>query len=327
MDIVSIVNLIFLLLLMLGLGIAVNVERFQEKFKKPKGIVIGVICQFILMPPLAYSVSGAFGLKNIHRIALVLLGCCPGGAMSNIICFLSRADIDLSVAMTTASSFGAIVMMPLNVYIYVNVTGLSNDVSLDYIGIVASALLVVAGLGGGISIKKWAATAGSKGETALKVVGKLGTIGGVGTVISSMIANSKSDTPIYAAPGAIYGAAFIQVFCGIFFGFGLSCLAGLRKPSCVAVSVETSVQNAVLALAIIAISFDKDDVGEAAVVPMCYMLFSTWTNVVWALVSWKILGFTDLPSDANCGDVIRAYKESAAPPTSDANSRDDADLL
>jgi predicted Na+-dependent transporter len=51
----------------------------------------------------AYAMSGAFELSNIHRIALVLLGCCPGGAMSNILCFLSRADIDLSVAMTTVN--------------------------------------------------------------------------------------------------------------------------------------------------------------------------------------------------------------------------------
>lgn len=215
------------------------------------------------------------GLDNIHRIALVLLGCCPGGAMSNIICFLSRADIDLSVAMTTASSFGAIVMMPLNIFFYVNLTGLSNDVDLDYVGIVVSALLVVAGLGIGIKIKNWANNNGEKGAKVLKFVGKLGTLGGLGTVISSMIANSQSDTPIYAAPGKIYGATFMQVLCGISLGFGISVLSGLAKPSCVAVSVETSVQNAVLAMAIIALSFDSDDSGAAAVVPMCYMLFST----------------------------------------------------
>ena len=52
MDVVGAINLIFLFLLMLGLGIAVHVDRFKENFKKPKGIVVGVICQFVLMPPL-----------------------------------------------------------------------------------------------------------------------------------------------------------------------------------------------------------------------------------------------------------------------------------
>lgn len=230
--------------------------------------------------------------------------------MSNIICFLSRADVDLSVAMTTASSFGAIVMMPLNIIFYVNLTGLSDDVDLDYVGIVISALLVVAGLGGGIKIKNWANENGEKGGKVLKIVGKLGTIGGVGTVLGSVIANSQSDTPIYGAPGPIYVATLIQVLCGISLGFGISILSGLPKPSGVAVSVETSVQNAVLAMAIISLSFDSDDAGDAAVVPMCYMLFSTWTNVVWVLLAWKVFGFTDLPPEATCGDVMRAYKES-----------------
>jgi bile acid:Na+ symporter, BASS family len=260
------------------------------------------------------------GLENLHRIALVLLGCCPGGAMSNIICFLAQADIDLSVAMTTASSFGAIVMMPLNIYIYVNATGLSNDVSLDYVGIVMSALLVVAGLGGGIMIKRWAGQNGEKGVSVLKIVGKLGSLGGLGTVISSIAANSQSDTPIYAAPGKIYLAGFVQVICGITCGFSIAALAGLRKPSCVAVSVETSVQNAILAMAIIAISFSSKDAGEAAVVPMCYMLFSTWTNVIWAILSWKVFGFTDVSKDSTFADLVKKYKESLSPDPTDTAS-------
>lgn len=52
MDALSGVSLIFLFLLMLGLGIAVHVERFLQNFKKPKGVVVGILCQFVLMPPL-----------------------------------------------------------------------------------------------------------------------------------------------------------------------------------------------------------------------------------------------------------------------------------
>lgn len=233
--------------------------------------------------------------------------------MSNILCFLFRADLDLSVAMTTASSFCAIFMMPLNVYLYVNVTGLSNDVSLDYLGIVLSALLVVAGLGGGISVKKWAPTS-DRGPLVLNIVGKLGALGGLGVFVTGLVSNSKSDTPIWGATGGIYGSAACQVALGIAMGFGASVLAGLSKPSAVAVSVETSVQNAVLAMAIIAISFDSDDAAEAAVVPMCYMMFSTWTNVLWCIVSWKVFEFTLLPKEATFADIIQAWKDSLSVP-------------
>jgi predicted Na+-dependent transporter len=57
MDLLGIVNLIFLFLLMLGMGVAINVEKFKENFIKPRGIVVGVICQFILMPPLVGTSS------------------------------------------------------------------------------------------------------------------------------------------------------------------------------------------------------------------------------------------------------------------------------
>lgn len=267
----------------------------------------------------AYGVGALLDLDNIYRIALVLLGCCPGGAMSNIICFLFRADIDLSVAMTTASSFGAIVLMPLNIIFYCQLTGLSDDVDLDYLGIVISALLVVAGLGGGIKIKNWANSNGEKGAKVLNIIGKLGTIGGLGTFVMSLIANTQSDTPIYGAPGPIYLAAFIQVLCGISLGFGISIISGLEKPSAVAVSVETSVQNAVLAMAIISLSFDGDDAGDAAVVPMCYMLFSTWTNVAWVTTAWKCFGFTNLSRDATWADMKKAYKDSLAQTSNDMN--------
>lgn len=132
----------------------------------------------------------------------------------------------------------------------------------------------------------------------------------MGVVLSGLIANSNSDTPIWGATAGIYGSASMQVALGIAMGFGFSKLAGLRSASCVAVSVETSVQNAVLAMAIIAISFDEDDAADAAVVPMCYMMFSTWTNVLWGVLAWKVFGLTDLPKDCSFADAIKSYKAS-----------------
>ena len=63
--------------------------------------------------------------------------------MSNIVCFLARADLDLSLAMTTASSLGAIIAMPLNVLLYVRLTGLADKIKIDYLGIALSAVVVV----------------------------------------------------------------------------------------------------------------------------------------------------------------------------------------
>jgi bile acid transporter len=268
---------------MLGLGSTVRINRFREHFKKPKGIIIGLLCQFVLMPPLAYSLSSALKLRAIHRVGLVLLGCCPGGAMSNIVCFLARADLDLSVAMTTSSSLGALAMMPLNVYIYIRLTGLADHIKLDYRGIAISAVLVIAGILGGVAVKQWTNsqaqkhTAGSRQHAQLlKVTGVLGAVGAVGTFVTGLITNSKSETPVWASDTQMYIAALLQALLGIALGFGAARVAGLPRPSCVAVSIETSVQNAVLAMAIIAITFDGEEEGQAMVVPMAYVVCTTW---------------------------------------------------
>lgn len=139
--------------LMLGLGCTVELAKFKENFKKPKGIAIGLTTQFIMMPLVAYIAGTVFPLKAIHRVALVLTGCSPGGAMSNILCFLSRADLDLSVAMTTASSMGSVFMMPLNIYLYVQLTGLADEVKMNYFSIALSAVVVVCGISSGLYLK------------------------------------------------------------------------------------------------------------------------------------------------------------------------------
>jgi predicted Na+-dependent transporter len=201
--------------------------------------------------------------------------------MSNIVCFLARADLDLSVAMTTCSSLAAIFMMPLNVFLYIRLTGLAEELKLDYAGIVLSAGLVILGIGSGVGTKMRAAVAGVSGERAMKVVAILGVIGGFGTMLTSLIKNAQSETPVWGSDSQMYVAAFLQALLGLLLGFGFARAAKLPYPSCVAVSVETSVQNAILAMAILAITFadDEETAGQAAVVPMCYGECSA--NVLW----------------------------------------------
>ena len=318
-DVMFLINLGMLFLLMVGLGLAVDFDRFKSHFSKPQGLLVGVFCQFFLMPPIAYSISFLIELVDICRVALILVACCPGGALSNILCFVFRADLDLSVAMTTASSFCAIFMMPLNILVYVKATGLSNDVDLDYLGIALSAMLVVLGLGLGVSIKNWASHHEETGAVVCKVVGRLGALDGLGVVVSGAITNGQSDTPTWQAGGGIYGAVALQVMFGISLGLGLAYFAGLRGASCVAVSIETAVQNSVLALSIISISFDKEQAADAAVVPLCYMFFSTWTNVAWGIVSWKLFGLTDLSQKATICEMFALYRENTTAAVADVN--------
>ena len=76
----TVYELLFLFMLMLGLGVTVKLDHFREHLRRPRGILIGLLSQFVVMPPLAYCLSAVLKLRPIHRVALVLTGCCPGGA-------------------------------------------------------------------------------------------------------------------------------------------------------------------------------------------------------------------------------------------------------
>lgn len=91
------VGLLLLFLLMLGLGASIEVASFRRQFKSPKSLLVGMFLQFVVQPPLSVAVGKVCGLPALQAVALVVTCSCPGGSMSNIICLLFRADVDLSV--------------------------------------------------------------------------------------------------------------------------------------------------------------------------------------------------------------------------------------
>jgi BASS family bile acid:Na+ symporter len=102
--------------IMLGMGLTLTFEDFRSVLTLPKAAMIGVMAQFLIMPSLGYGVAMLLGLPSIDpslAAGLILVACCPGGTASNVITYLARANVALSVLMTTVSTFAAIVLTPL----------------------------------------------------------------------------------------------------------------------------------------------------------------------------------------------------------------------
>jgi len=99
--------------IMLGMGITLSFKDFKEIFKRPGAVGVGVGAQFIIMPLLGWSLATAFKLERDLAVGLILVSCCPGGTASNVIAFLGRANLPLSVLMTMCSTFMAIFLTPL----------------------------------------------------------------------------------------------------------------------------------------------------------------------------------------------------------------------
>ena len=102
-----------LALVMFGMGITLNVEDFRELFRMPRVVVIAAISQYTVMPLSGWLVATLLGLPMEFAVGLIIVSCCPGGTASNVIAYIGRANVALSVISTAVSTLLGIVMTPL----------------------------------------------------------------------------------------------------------------------------------------------------------------------------------------------------------------------
>ena len=102
-----------LAVIMLGMGITLSVDDFRGVLKMPRAVAAGYVAQYLIMPFLGWAVARGLSLPTAYAVGVILVGCCPGGTASNVVTYLARANVALSVLMTMCSTFGAIVMTPL----------------------------------------------------------------------------------------------------------------------------------------------------------------------------------------------------------------------
>jgi len=100
-------------IIMLGMGITLTLRDFKEVVKMPRCIVLGVVAQFLLMPLIGWGVATLFQLPDEFKLGIILVSCCPGGTASNVVTYLARGNLALSVLMTMCSTLLAVFLTPL----------------------------------------------------------------------------------------------------------------------------------------------------------------------------------------------------------------------
>ena len=123
---------------MFGMGLTLNLHDFKIVFSRPKDVMIGCLAQFTVMPLLAWGLARAFQLDEALALGVVLVGCCPGGTASNVITYLAKGDLALSVGMTGVSTLLAPFMTPFLTWALAG-----KSVNVDVVGMLLSILWVV----------------------------------------------------------------------------------------------------------------------------------------------------------------------------------------
>jgi bile acid transporter len=257
---------IMIFVLMLGMGATLTWSDFSKALRRPKALIIGFLSQFGFMPALAYGLAKFFQLPDAVAISLILVGCTPGGTTSNLFTYYSRGDVALSISMTTASTIGAVVMMPLLLWFYGSAYG-QGRVALPMGSIVSTLVLTLIPVAIGMYLRK-------RSESAAKTTEKIG--GAAGTLVVLFLLGEffvRHTQLLKETPLAIFAAAILLGLVGFMLGYGAGFVTRLTPKQSRTVALETGIQNTPLTMAIIVASFPAEQQAAAMVLPILYAVF------------------------------------------------------
>lgn len=256
--------------IMFGMGLTLSPHDFHVVFSHPRDVLLGNVAQFCIMPALAWLLAKAFALDDALALGVILVGCCPGGTASNVITYLSKGDLALSVGITGVSTLLAPLLTPLLTWA---LAGKSVDV--DVVSMFYSILLVVImPIILGFIIKKLFPVFTAKAVDYLPAISSLAIAFTVAIVIS---ANSQK---LMVGGFTIVLVVMLHNLCGLAFGYIVSRLLHMPLAKRKAISIEVGMQNSGLASSLAATHFA---LYPLATIPGA--IFSVWHNISGAIVA------------------------------------------
>ena len=254
----------FLMIIMFGMGLTLKSEDFVLVFSHPKEIIWGVFSQYLIMPFLAFVLSYLFHLDSALTAGVILVGTCPGGTASNVITYLSKGDVALSVCMTSVNTLLSPILTPLITYLILKTTVEANIWSM-FFGII-NVILVPIILG--IIFNKFFSNFTKK---IIKILPGVSVIA-ISFVVASVV--SHNSKMILSAGNLILLVVILHNVLGCTFGFFIGRLLKLNNAKIKAFSIEIGMQNSGLASSLANTAFP---LTPEAAVPGA--IFSVWHNI------------------------------------------------
>eukprot|EP01006_Ploeotia_vitrea_P044408 TRINITY_DN66830_c13_g11_i1.p1 TRINITY_DN66830_c13_g11~~TRINITY_DN66830_c13_g11_i1.p1 ORF type:complete len:383 (-),score=204.01 TRINITY_DN66830_c13_g11_i1:120-1268(-) len=278
-DVLVVALMLMIMTVGLGLGATLTVADFKLALKQPKAVGVGWLCQFGIMPLIAFSYAKMFGVDDRFAIGMVLTGSAPGGTTSNLMSYWVKGNVALSITMSAASLTCALFMMPLLILIYIESSFTSKeDLEIPYVNIVGTLLLLIVPTFLGMGIK-------ARNDVWAKRLEKVGSVLGAVFLVAALVIGLVQNSDLLDQPFSTwFMAVSLQIF-GCFFGYVIATLVGMNRPDARTISLETGVQNSTLIIAMIGISFQddtqlRDDVWLFPLMySLCYVVNSIWITL------------------------------------------------
>ena len=256
--------------IMFGMGLTLQPEDFRVVFTRPKDVLLGCLAQFTVMPLLAFALARLFNLDEALTVGVVLVGCCPGGTASNVITYLSKGDLALSVGMTATSTLLSPVLTPFLVWLLVVET-----VDVNVAGMLLSILwVVILPIVLGLLVRRlWP-------RVTQEATGYLPAVSTLAICLIVLIVVAANAHKLLSGGLVIVLVVILHNVLGLTVGYLLGGFLKLAPAKRRAISIEVGMQNSGLASSLATLHF--------ASLPMAAIpgaIFSVWHNISGAIVA------------------------------------------
>lgn len=257
---------------MLGMGMTLKLDDLRAALLMPKELIAGFILQYTVMPLSGFFVSKLLKLPSYYAAGLILVACCPGGTASNLVTYLARGNVALSVLMTSASTLAAAVM---TAFLTSKLAG--QFVAVDAIGLFTSTVQVV------LAPVLIGAVLNQYCNRLVEVVSPFMPFIAVSSVsILGGGAIAQNASAILSSGFQVVVAAFALHASGFFFGYWFSRMLGIDVSSCRTISIEVGMQNATLGLVLANQHFGNPLTAvPCAVSSICHLIYGSALAGIW----------------------------------------------
>ncbi len=268
---------IMMIVIMLGMGASLTWRDFLIAFRKPKGVLVGLLCQYGIMPLLGFALAKALDLSPGLTVGLILMACMPGGTTSNIFTYFSKAVLALSIMMTSVSSLVALGMVPALLEFYSQLAGLNSDFKIPAGNVAQVLFVLLIPTVIGMVLRKLNPNIGA----TIELVGGMLGIAVILFLVFTWIPRNHmllSTTPWYV----FFAAIGLGVF-GIGLGYVLARVLKQDPNRSRTIALETGIQNGPLAVLIVTLTFTGAMQQEVLLIPVLYSLFIVITSSIVAV--------------------------------------------
>ena len=259
---------IFLGIIMFGMGLTISPADFKVVFTHPKEVLLGAALQYTVMPAAAWALAVALHLPTDLALGVILVGCCPGGTASNVITYIAKGDVPLSVGMTIVSTLLAPLLTPALVYLLAGAW-----VKVSFLAMLLSVVeVVLIPVLAGIAVSALASKTVARCAPILPLVSVLA----IALIVAGITANNTAK--IIESGALVLAVVALHNAIGMGAGYLVARAFKLDYPKVTAVAIEIGMQNSGLAVSLATANFAANPL---ATLPGA--IFSIWHNVAGSL--------------------------------------------